>query len=79
MCKDLAGSENIYFDEALTIKTSPHTLPFMFWGVCASPDNTVYIMDGSENWWPVERKDTVIVHSLYQRVASISAKYKTAI
>jgi hypothetical protein len=74
--KELVGNAYMYFDEALTVKKTPHTWPVNLWAVCVSPKGEVFVMDGAEEWYRVEEKDTLIIPSLYQRVTMISKQFK---
>jgi hypothetical protein len=61
----------IHFDTALEVKPTPHTPPVYLWGVSVSPKNVLLVMDGDQEWWPVEPNDPLVIPSLYQRVLII--------
>jgi hypothetical protein len=76
--KDLAGHEYLYFDTALEVRTSPHTFPFQAWGVCASPQDELYVMDGNQEWHKIEPNvgnAYLVLGSLYQRLQLLRRKY----
>jgi hypothetical protein len=76
--KDLVGHEYLYFDTALEVRTSPHTFPFQAWGVCVSPENEIYVMDGNQDWHKVEPNvgnAYLVLGSLYQRLQLLKRKY----
>ena len=77
----LAGHDPLYFSDAVEIKVSPHTYPFMAWAVCASPANDLYIMDGNEQWSELEITDqnaALVIGSLYQRLKLMRVRYAEA-
>ena len=79
--KDLVGSEYLYFDTSVEVKTSPHTYPFSAWGVCVSPADQLYVMDSDQEWHPVELGDTnasLVIGSLYQRLRLMRTRYAKA-
>ena len=79
--KDLAGNEYLYFDTAVEVKVTPHSYPFAVWGVCASPDNRLFVMDSDEQWHEVELTDdnaALVIGSLYQRLTLMRTQYAKA-
>ena len=79
--KDLVGNEFLYFDSAIEIKLSPHSYPFYAWGVCVSPTNALYVMDGNEEWHEVDPavgNAPLVIGSLYQRLQLMRRKYAKA-
>lgn len=78
---DLAGNEYLYFDTAVEVKTSPHTYPFLAWGVCASPAGDLYVMDADQQWHKIEPftgATPLIISSLYQRLKMMRWQYAKA-
>ncbi len=76
--KDLAGHEYLYFDTALEVRTSPHAFPFMAWGVCVSPQDDIYVMDGNQEWHKIEPEignAYMVLGSLYQRLRLLKRNY----
>lgn len=67
----------ILFEDALNIKSSPHTHLFTAWGICAGPDG-LYVMDGLGKWHgPLLEKQgnsEYMINSLYQRLKAIELK-----
>lgn len=79
--KDLARHEYLYFDSALEVRTSPHSFPFLAWGVCVSPHDEIYVMDSNQEWHKVEPNKGnahLVVGSLYQRLQLMRRKYAHA-
>ena len=79
--KDLAGNENLYLDSSIEVKTTPHTYPFSVWGVCASPDNKLFVMDNNEEWHEVNSDGgnaALVIGSLYQRLQLMRVRYAKA-
>lgn len=79
--KDLVEHEYLYFDTAVEVKTSPHTYPFLAWGVCVSPDDELYVMDADQQWHRIEPfvgATPLIVSSLYQRLSLMRRQYAKA-
>ncbi len=75
--RGISGTEYLYFDRPLEVKMSPHDhMRFYFYGVVIDPRDSIYIMDGSQEWYLVEDKEDAIVQSLYQRVKLIEQTYK---
>jgi hypothetical protein len=64
----------ILFEDALNIKSSPHTHLFTAWGVCVGPEG-LYVLDGSGKWHgPLQESQVnseLMINSLYQRLKSI--------
>ena len=79
--KDIAHHEYLYFDAAVEVKATPHSVPFSAWGVCVSPSNDLYVMDAGEQWHKVELGDanaTLVIGSLYQRIRLMRINYAKA-
>ena len=79
--KDLMGHEPLFFDEAVEVKTSPHTYPFVMWAVCVSPKDELYLMDGEQQWHllePTDNNAALVVGSLYQRLRLMRIQYAKA-
>lgn len=76
--KMLAGCEYLYFETALTIKTSPWATPFHAWAACSGPDGKVYVMNADEMWFEVAPREFILVMSLLQRVNIISKQLTPA-
>jgi hypothetical protein len=75
--RDLVGHEYLYFDTALEVRTSPHSFPFQAWGVCVSPEDEIYVMDGNQEWHKVEPNvgnAYLVLGSLYQRLQLLKRK-----
>lgn len=80
--KGLVGTEFLYFDTSLVMKSSPHTYPVHIWAVCVSPNDEIYLMDGFEQWEKLEETDRnydQVLSTLFQRVSRIEKQFKTAI
>jgi hypothetical protein len=81
MVKEWVGNEYLYFDTALQVKHSPHHLPFIAWGLCVSPQDTLYVMDSEQQWYPIEAvtgTDDLVIGSIYQRLKWMGSKYAKA-
>lgn len=79
--KDLVGNEYLYFDSPVEVKTSPHTYPFLAWGVCVSPKDELFVMDSDQEWHRIEPfigNTPLIVSSLYQRLQLMRRQYAKA-
>lgn len=79
--RDLVGTEYLYFDSPVEVKTSPHTFPFSAWAVCVSPKDELFVMDADEAWHPVELTDinaALVIGSLYQRLKLMRINYAKA-
>lgn len=78
--QDLVGDEYLYFESAIEVKTSPHSLPFLAWGVCVSPDDDLFVMDNNQEWHQVkaEAANALLIGSLYQRLQLMRRKYAKA-
>jgi hypothetical protein len=79
--RDLVDNEALYFDTAVEVKLTPHTYPFLAWGVCVSPDNELYVLDGQEQWHHAALTDmnaNLLVGSLYQRLRLMRVQYRKA-
>ena len=78
--KDLVGHEYLYFDSAVEVKVTPHSFPFYAWGACASPTDSLYIMDSDQQWHEVEPNDNaaLLIGSLYQRLKLMRTSYAKA-
>ena len=75
LLKSISGGKRLYFSTALTIKLSPHHLPFDVWAAHME-DGELAIMlyegeEDKEKWWPLNpahMSDLFIIQSLYQRL-----------
>ncbi|MFL5739621.1 MAG: hypothetical protein ACJ75B_05350 [Flavisolibacter sp.] len=79
--KDLVGNEYLYFDEAVEVKTTPHSHPFNAWAVSVSPDDQLFVMDSDEQWHQLQAEDlnaAVVIGSLYQRLKLMRINYAKA-
>ena len=79
--KEWMGNEFLYFDTALQVKYSPHHFPFSIWGLCVSPNDTLYVMDSDQQWYPLDAKtgnDDLVIASIYQRLQWLGSKYAKA-
>lgn len=80
--KDLAGNEYLYFDSAVEVRITPHSLPFYVWGACISPDGRLFVMDSDEQWHELELTEegsaALVVGSLYQRLNVMRTQYAKA-
>lgn len=84
-CLDLitgqVGHDPLYFSHAVEIRHSPHTYPFLAWGVCASPAGAIYVMDSDEQWHELKTTDInamMVIGSLYQRLMLMRSQYAKA-
>jgi len=79
--KDLVGNDYLYFNNAVEVKTTPHSFPFNAWAVCVSPSNELYVMDSDEQWHKTELNDSnaaLVIGSLYQRLKLMRVSYAKA-
>lgn len=79
--KELVGHEYLYFDHAIEIKVTPHSLPFAAWAVAVSPKDDIYVMDSDSEWHQLEMEDdnaALVIGSLYQRLRMMSVQYRKA-
>ena len=79
--KELVGNEYLYFDNAVEVKVTPHSFPFMALAVCVSPKDELYVMDSDEQWHKVELEDynaALVIGSLYQRLQLMRIQYAKA-
>ena len=79
--KGLAGHEYLYFNQAVEVKTTPHSYPFSAWAVCVSPKDELYVMDSDEQWQKVTLEDgnaALVIGSLYQRLKLMRINYAKA-
>jgi hypothetical protein len=77
LTKNIAGHEFLYFDSALSLKLSPHSIPFTVWAVCVSPKDELFVMDSDEQWHQVkEENGSLLVGNMYQRLKLMNAKYR---
>ncbi len=80
MLKEMVGTDYLYFDDALTVKKTPHTLPVKIWAVCTN-ESRLYLMDSEEQWFELEETDLdyqLVIASLWARVKILSSKYQIA-
>lgn len=78
LIKGLVGTDYLYFDDAVIVKKTPHTVPVNVYAVCVSPNKELFVMDAGEQWHQVEENETNIIGSLFQRVKLLSIQYKIA-
>ena len=79
--RDLVGHDYLYFDNAVEVKTTPHSYPFSAWAVSVSPAEDLYVMDSDEQWHRLELDDTnpsLVIGSLYQRLKLMRVSYRKA-
>jgi hypothetical protein len=79
--KGLVGHECLYFDNAVEVKVSPHSLPFNAWAVSVSPYDELYVMDSDEQWHSVDITGVnagLVIGSLYQRLKLMRVNYAKA-
>jgi len=79
--KDIAHHDYLYFDAAVEVKATPHSVPFNAWGVCVSPAHELFVMDADEQWHQVAPGDTnaaLVIGSLYQRIRLLRINYAKA-
>ncbi len=79
--RGIAGNDYLYFDSAVEVKVNPHTPAFHAWGVCVSPKNDLYVMDGNEQWHQLKTSDQhahLVIGSLYQRLNLLRVRYAKA-
>ncbi len=77
----LADHDTLYFDQAVEIRHSPHSFPFLAWGVCASPGGAIYVMDSDGQWHELKTTDInamLVIGSLYQRLMFMRNQYAKA-
>jgi hypothetical protein len=78
---ELAGNDYLYFNDAVEVRTSPHSNPFLAWAVCVSPSNNLYIMDADQQWHQADYEDlnaSLVIGSLYQRLQLMRMRYARA-
>lgn len=78
---DLVGHDYLYFDNAVSVKLTPHAAPFNAWAVSVSPGNDLYIMDGEEQWHKLDLSDDnapYVIGTLYQRLILMRISYAKA-
>lgn len=67
----------LMFDDALQIKSSPHTHLFTALGLCVGPDG-LYVMDSAGDWQGPLLESQVnsefMINSIYQRLKAIQLK-----
>lgn len=72
----------LMFDDALQIKSSPHTHLFTAWGLCVGPDG-IYVMNGEGDWYGPLLESQVnsefMINSIYQRLKAIQLKSSVVI
>jgi hypothetical protein len=77
MVLSMSGHNPVYFEDALTVKKSPHTPPINLWAVCVSPQNEILLMDNVQQWHLLEESDAnyfLVIASLHARMKVISKK-----
>jgi hypothetical protein len=79
MIKQIVGNDPLMFTDPIRVKRSPHTLSVNIYG-CVVDDADQLRVNCSGDWHLVEDNitDTLIINSLYQRVAFIHNQKKTA-
>lgn len=77
--KEIAGNDPLRFNDPIEVKSTPHQPPHRIYGVCVSPADGLYV-DVSGEWYQLNDNitDSLIIASLYQRVAFIYNKKQTA-
>lgn len=76
MVKGLVGNEYLYFEDALTVKKTPHTSPVNIWAISVKGDK-IFLMDRNEQWFELEESDinySLVVASLWARLKVMSKK-----
>lgn len=73
--KELVGNTYLYFDSPVQLSVLDKFVLFNIYGISISPANIIYVMDGTQDWWPVSEKDTTVLAALYVRVEKISSRY----
>lgn len=71
--KQLAGNNYLYFEDAISVKQTPHSIPVKMWAVCVK-DDAIYLMDSDEQWHELAEGDVnyhLVMASLFQRVMFI--------
>ena len=79
--KGLAGHEFLYFETAIEVKVTPHSVPFNAWAACVSPKDELFLMDSTEQWHQIELADdnaALVIGSLYQRLKLMRVNYAKA-
>lgn len=79
--KEWVGNDYLHFETALQVKHSPHHFPFVIWGLCVSPTDTLYVMDGDQQWYPIDADqgaDDLVIGSIYQRLKWMGNRYAKA-
>lgn len=79
--KQMAGNTFLFFEDAISVKKTPHSIPVKIWAIVISPDNVIYLMDSNEQSFPLEETDInyhLVIASLYQRVMSMYKAYQAA-
>lgn len=77
MLKEMVGNEYLYFDDALTVKKTPHTDPVRIWAVSISPKDEIFLMDANQEWHQLEESDLdyhLVIASLWARIKILSKK-----
>jgi hypothetical protein len=73
--KRIAGTDYLYFDNALSLPVQKFCTPFNVWAVCVSPKDELFIMDSDEQWHKVESWNLTAIPALYTRIKLISNNY----
>ena len=69
--RELVGNEYLYFDSAVEVKITPHSIPFLAWAVAVSPKDENFIMDNNQEWHMLQIEDMnagLMIGSLNQRL-----------
>lgn len=70
----VAGRE-LYFEDALKVKKTPHTPGVNIWAISVSPKDEIFLMDSDQNWHQLEESDldyNLIIASLWARLKVIT-------
>ena len=74
--KQMAGNTFLFFEDAISVKKTPHSIPVKMWAVCVK-DERIALMDSNQEWFELEEGDInyhLVVASLYQRIIHLSKK-----
>jgi hypothetical protein len=80
MVTEMKGTGTLHFDDPISVKKTPHSIPVKMWAVCVRGDR-IALMDSDQIWHELEEGDInyhLVIASLYQRVIHISKNVKTA-
>lgn len=71
--KQLVGQGTLFFDDAISVKKTPHSIPVKMWAVSVK-DDRIALMDSDQQWHELaEGQDNyhLVMASLFQRVMFI--------